>query len=48
MLHVDRNEYYGGAEAALSLQEVDTWIEAVNDGNYKRSGVEESTMLKAW
>lgn len=25
MLHVDENEYYGGPEAAFSLQEVDEW-----------------------
>ncbi|KAK5991108.1 Rab proteins geranylgeranyltransferase component A [Cladobotryum mycophilum] len=27
ILHVDPNEYYGAAEAALSLQEVDEWAE---------------------
>lgn len=32
MLHVDKNDYYGGAEAALSLQEVAAWVKAVNDG----------------
>ncbi|EKD15259.1 putative rab geranylgeranyl transferase escort protein [Drepanopeziza brunnea f. sp. 'multigermtubi' MB_m1] len=30
ILHVDPNEYYGGAEAAFSLQEVDEWVEKVN------------------
>lgn len=25
-MHVDQNEYYGGAEAAFSLQEVEEWI----------------------
>ena len=25
MLHIDKNDYYGGAEAALSLQEVESW-----------------------
>ncbi|KAL2069016.1 hypothetical protein VTL71DRAFT_15354 [Oculimacula yallundae] len=30
VLHVDRNEYYGGNEAAFSLQEVDEWVEKVN------------------
>lgn len=29
---MDKNDYYGGAEAALSLQEVETWVEKVNDG----------------
>ncbi|TVY24414.1 Rab proteins geranylgeranyltransferase component A [Lachnellula hyalina] len=27
ILHVDQNEYYGAAEAAFSLQEVDGWVE---------------------
>ena len=27
MLHVDPNEFYGAAEAALSLQEADEWVE---------------------
>ncbi|KAH6710963.1 rab geranylgeranyl transferase escort protein-like protein [Leptodontidium sp. MPI-SDFR-AT-0119] len=26
VLHVDQNEYYGGSEAAFSLQEVDEWV----------------------
>ncbi|PBP20719.1 putative rab geranylgeranyl transferase escort protein [Diplocarpon rosae] len=30
ILHVDPNGYYGGAEAAFSLQEVDEWVENVN------------------
>ena len=25
MLHIDKNDYYGGVEAALSLQEVEAW-----------------------
>lgn len=33
MLHVDKNDYYGGDEAALSLQEVAAWVEAVNDAS---------------
>jgi RAB protein geranylgeranyltransferase component A len=28
ILHVDRNEYYGGAEAALSLQDADSWVKS--------------------
>ncbi|KAG9234502.1 rab geranylgeranyl transferase escort protein-like protein [Amylocarpus encephaloides] len=27
VLHVDENEYYGGSEAAFSLQEVDEWVD---------------------
>ncbi|KAG5980094.1 hypothetical protein E4U55_004389 [Claviceps digitariae] len=35
VLHVDANDYYGGTEAALSLQEADEWAEkfAAVDGN---------------
>ena len=33
MLHIDKNDYYGGAEAALSLQEAKTWAEAANEGS---------------
>ncbi|KAK4918382.1 hypothetical protein LTR28_013148, partial [Elasticomyces elasticus] len=29
VLHVDRNAYYGGAEAAFSLQEAEEWVEKV-------------------
>ncbi|KAG4442077.1 hypothetical protein IFR05_002471 [Cadophora sp. M221] len=35
VLHVDQNEYYGGAEAAFSLQEVDEWVEKVNRDSSK-------------
>lgn len=30
ILHIDKNEYYGQAEAALSIQEVESWVEKVN------------------
>lgn len=33
MLHIDKNDYYGGAEAALSLQEVEAWADTVNEGS---------------
>lgn len=32
MLHIDKNDYYGGAEAALSLQELETWTNTVAEG----------------
>jgi len=32
ILHVDEHEYYGGAEAAFSLQEVDEWVEKFRGG----------------
>ncbi|KAL8823134.1 MAG: hypothetical protein Q9191_006142 [Dirinaria sp. TL-2023a] len=33
ILHVDKNDYYGGPEAALSLQEAEAWVEKVNDAS---------------
>ncbi|KAE9380053.1 rab geranylgeranyl transferase escort protein-like protein [Stipitochalara longipes BDJ] len=33
ILHVDENEYYGGAEAAFSLQQVDEWVKKVQKEN---------------
>lgn len=32
IIHVDRNPYYGGAEAAFSLQEAQEWVDNVNKG----------------
>ncbi|KAF1929468.1 rab proteins geranylgeranyltransferase component A [Didymella exigua CBS 183.55] len=32
ILHIDENEYYGGTEAAFSLQEAEEWAKRVNDG----------------
>lgn len=32
ILHVDKNPYYGGPEAALSLQEAEDWALEVNKG----------------
>lgn len=33
ILHVDPNDYYGGLEAALSLQEADEWAERHSEAN---------------
>lgn len=33
-MHLDRNDYYGGAEAALSLQEAEVWAKGVNKGPF--------------
>ena len=33
VLHIDKNDYYGGAEAALSLQETKAWAEAADKGS---------------
>jgi RAB protein geranylgeranyltransferase component A len=32
ILHIDKNDYYGGAEAAFSLQEAEEWAQRVNEG----------------
>lgn len=32
MLHIDKNNYYGGAEAAFSLQEAEDWSKNVVEG----------------
>ena len=44
MLHIDKNDYYGGAEAALSLQEVEAWADNVSEG--KTYGQSSGTLLK--
>ena len=31
MLHVDHNHFYGGADAALSLQDAETWVRTINE-----------------
>ncbi|KAL9586810.1 MAG: hypothetical protein Q9203_003726 [Teloschistes exilis] len=33
VLHIDCHDYYGGAEAALSLQEAESWIAQVNEAS---------------
>lgn len=30
VLHLDQNPYYGGSEAAFSLDEVQEWVNSVN------------------
>ncbi|AEO65293.1 uncharacterized protein THITE_2086774 [Thermothielavioides terrestris NRRL 8126] len=32
ILHIDPNEFYGGAEAALSLQEAEQWVGRISSG----------------
>ena len=32
MLHLDKNDFYGGAEAALSLEEAEAWTASINGG----------------
>lgn len=33
VLHVDKNDFYGGADAALTLQDAVAWVQLVNAGN---------------
>ncbi|CAI6260341.1 unnamed protein product [Periconia digitata] len=33
ILHIDENDYYGGAEAAFSLQEAENWVAKVRAGD---------------
>ena len=33
VLHVDQNEFYGGADAALTLQDAEDWVKQVTAGN---------------
>lgn len=37
ILHIDENDYYGGAEAAFSLQEAEEWVKRINDSGLSRS-----------
>ena len=30
ILHLDKNDYYGGSEAALSLDEAETWCKRIS------------------
>ena len=32
MLHIDKNDHYGSSEAALSLQEVESWADTAGEG----------------
>jgi RAB protein geranylgeranyltransferase component A len=34
ILHVDKNTYYGGSEAAFSLEEAQEWADSVNQGMF--------------
>ncbi|KAF4537420.1 hypothetical protein BFW01_g11415 [Lasiodiplodia theobromae] len=37
ILHVDKNDFYGGPQGAFSLQEADAWAKKVNDDETKPS-----------
>lgn len=36
VLHVDKNPYYGGPEAAFSLQEAEEWVTRISNGEFVR------------
>ncbi|KAK5662895.1 hypothetical protein OQA88_6306 [Cercophora sp. LCS_1] len=38
ILHIDPNEYYGGPDAALSLQEVEAWVDRLSTTTAKSIG----------
>ncbi|EHL01049.1 putative Rab proteins geranylgeranyltransferase component A [Glarea lozoyensis 74030] len=47
ILHVDENDYYGGPEAAFSLQEVDEWVEELGKvGNWWIYNAEEAVLKR--
>ncbi|KAL2181005.1 GDP dissociation inhibitor [Thermothelomyces heterothallicus CBS 202.75] len=33
ILHIDPNDFYGGTEAALSLQDAESWVARISDGS---------------
>ncbi|MCJ1355834.1 MAG: Rab proteins geranylgeranyltransferase component A [Icmadophila ericetorum] len=35
VIHVDQNGYYGGEDAALSLQDAEEWVKTVNSASYR-------------
>ena len=35
ILHVDGNDFYGGTEAALSLQEARVWVDGIAKGMFR-------------
>ncbi|KAK8193450.1 GDP dissociation inhibitor-domain-containing protein [Phyllosticta capitalensis] len=37
ILHVDKNDYYGGSTAAFSLQEAESWVQQVNQDEAESS-----------
>ncbi|RHZ55681.1 hypothetical protein CDV55_104919 [Aspergillus turcosus] len=45
VLHIDRNQYYGGSEAAFSLQEAEDWVSRVNQ-EPKSFPFEDASILK--
>ncbi|KAI9768952.1 MAG: Rab proteins geranylgeranyltransferase component A [Geoglossum simile] len=40
VLHVDKNCFYGGPEAAFSLQEAEEWVKAVKNGKVAESPIQ--------
>ncbi|OQE41869.1 hypothetical protein PENCOP_c004G03832 [Penicillium coprophilum] len=45
VLHIDRNQYYGGSDAAFSLDEAQEWAERVNKGEH-RSTFKDASIFK--
>ncbi|KAK5019004.1 Rab proteins geranylgeranyltransferase component A [Cryomyces antarcticus] len=34
VLHIDSNDYYGGDEAAFSLQDAENWCKSIGEGKF--------------
>ncbi|KAK7549336.1 rab proteins geranylgeranyltransferase component A [Phyllosticta citricarpa] len=47
VLHVDKNDYYGGSAAAFSLQEAESWVQQVNQAEAKSSIFHDATIVRA-
>lgn len=42
MLHVDKNSYYGGCEAAFSLPEAEEWVNVISKGKMRQNSLFET------
>jgi RAB protein geranylgeranyltransferase component A len=40
VLHVDENSFYGGPDAAFSLQEAEEWVKSVQSGEFMECDTE--------
>jgi RAB protein geranylgeranyltransferase component A len=45
VLHVDKNSFYGGPDAAFSLQEAEEWVKAVESGEFMKCNLESFFLL---
>ncbi|KAJ5171117.1 GDP dissociation inhibitor [Penicillium coprophilum] len=45
VLHIDRNQYYGGSDAAFSLDEAQEWAERVNQGDFTLANIDQHSKM---